>query len=89
LLGDGKTTSMTQDLGSYGLYKDVGEKSTDEMSRQFIQEHVPRIQMGNNKMIQYVTQLRLMTNSDGTPKYTNEQIVSLADAQTKNFYYGN
>lgn len=89
LLGDGRTTSMTQDLGSYGLYKDVGEKSTDEMSRQFIQEHVPRIQMGNNKMIRYVSQLRLMTNSDGTPKYTNEQIVSLADAQTKNFYYGN
>jgi len=85
LLGDGKTISMTQDLGSYGLYKDVGEKSTDAMYDLFIDEQVPTIQEGNRRAIKRTYDLLKETNKDGSRKYTDQEIVNIIENSS---FYG-
>ena len=87
LNGDGKAISMTQDLGSIGLYKDVGEKSTDAMLDQFIDEQVPIIQAGNTRAMNLTNELLQAKNDDGSRKYTDQEIIYII--QSQNFYqYG-
>lgn len=62
----------------------TGDKSTDEITLQFIKVQAPMIERANTAQLNYVNQLLTMTNEDGSRKYTNEQIIKAAE--NTNFY---
>jgi hypothetical protein len=64
----------------------TGDKSTDEITLNFIKTHAPKIQAVNQQQMKYANQLLLVKNSDGSQKYTNEQIIKAVEDATKNMY---
>jgi hypothetical protein len=64
----------------------TGDKSTDEITLNFIKTQAPKIQAVNQQQMKYVNQLLQVYNSDGSRKYTNEQIIKAVEDATKNMY---
>ena len=78
---------MSQDVDPRFI-KGVGDKSTDQMAKQFLEVHVPRIESINNAQARLALQLMGQANEDGSRKYTNEQIINEVNRQTA-IMYGN
>ena len=64
----------------------IGDKSTDEITLNFIKIQAPKIQSVNQAQMKYINQLVQVKNSDGSQMYTNEQIIQAVEDATKNSY---